>query len=334
MATLALGAEGDGGSMLRLFADMQALIQAQRRIEWKLTGLMKGQTTVTSTLDELRQDLQQIRGHLNIPQPKRAAVAPPSGGVPRQILTGSKLHSSLPLGSLPNTRPDAASNTAPPRFQELPETSGRGDIHPRTTSGGSGGSGGPRTRLAELEEEVLLLRRQDGRLLTQLGRWKKKWTGVKTEAECRLPGLPVEGNEPRGDALRRLLASRLHAISQGVRYTGETSEEEVERGASGMFGRGNTRLREIRYLADLDPNFQIPAQCLLQIQPNARRGGAQSWPNEDVIGIWHDGAVYLFSWLSPEECAHYASKQGDTALTTWMGSLMVDEEALQKMISL
>jgi len=348
----------DNVSLLRILGDVQALLAAQRRIEWKLTGLSKAQLAVNTSVEDVRQDVRDIRSRLSggggvepeaprgktksssrtslairslsrsksmagTPKSKaeeEAAADSPGGMNPRQRPAQLNLEGDQP-GS-PRDTPAAASPS--------PRSPGRGPTTPRKPPGPG-----------EQQEEVLRLRRDDGRMFTQVGRWKKTWGTARTSTECRLPGAEVKGNEVQGRTVERLLEGRLGVLSRGIELTGTSEQAVLVREFKRFRMTSTKRYHQTIYDAIMDASFRVPIQC---IAASAGSFTSTPWrtrgpvgvrvPEQDIIALWHEGVVYLYSWLTVEELDHFASPSGDGTLSQWIATVVIDEEALQKVISL
>eukprot|EP00931_Biecheleriopsis_adriatica_P092202 TRINITY_DN66016_c0_g1_i1.p1 TRINITY_DN66016_c0_g1~~TRINITY_DN66016_c0_g1_i1.p1 ORF type:complete len:354 (+),score=68.23 TRINITY_DN66016_c0_g1_i1:58-1119(+) len=341
----------DNVSLLRVLHDVQALLAAQRRIEWKLTGLSKAQIAVNTTLEDVRQDMRDIRNRMAggagvDPEPPKSRARAGS----RTALAIRSLSRSKSLAGTPKSRQEQEGEdrfssprerSRPPDLDfeaDGPAGSPRGDpTSPRSSASAARASPPPGGR-GGLEEEVLRLRRDDGRMFSQVGRWKKTWGSARTSTECRLPGLEVKGNEPPGRAVQRLLEGRLGVLSRGIELTGG-SEQAVLVRESKRFGMTSTkRYNQTIYDAAPDVAFRVPKQCVASaagsFQMNWRSKGPIGVPEQDIIALWHEGVVYLFSWLTVEELDHFASPAGDATLGQWIATSVIDEETLQKVVSL
>jgi hypothetical protein len=340
-------AGSDSPSLLRLLSDVQALLAAQRRIEWKLTGLSKAQLAVNGTLDSVKQDVSHLRSQLGGGEPpepvtpkssvskkssSRTALAIKNMSRSKSMTASPKPMEPVqetPVPSNSNTPAQTSSRTRPQSLDiGEPAVSAQRNIDSQSPS---------KSQLVSSQEEVLRLRLPNGRLFTQLGRWKKTWGSARTTAECRLPGIETEVGELKGQALDRLLDVRLAPLAPGIKLEG-TSEEALDNREFKRFGMKSTKsFQQTIFHAEMDVNFRVPKQCVVLPAGTFRSTKARgpvSVPEQDIVGTWEDGTVYLWSWLTVEEFEHFASSAGDSLLNQWMSTSTIDEDALQKTVSL
>ncbi|CAJ1344081.1 unnamed protein product [Effrenium voratum] len=329
--------ESENVSLVRILADVQALLAAQRRIEWKLTGLSKAQLAVNDTLEDFRQDLRDVRNRL---------AGGPGSPVDDKSRQRSQSRTALAIRSLSRSKSMTGQNSTEQGAQDVPSPEAKARQRPpqlelETEKGvlaepaRSSTSRSPKTQ--EHQEEVLRLRRADGRVFSQVGRWKKSWGSAKTWTSCRLPGIDVKG-EAAGGALERLLQGRLRAISKGVVLTGNSEEATAVREQRRLGMTNVIKYNQMLFDALLDSNFRVPRECIAAAAgsfttPYKARAPV-GVPKEDLIALWWEGEVILYSWLTPEEINHFASTDGDVLLSQWIASCVVNEEALQKLVSL
>lgn len=351
--------DNDAVSMVRLFADVQTIIAAQRRIEWKLTGLAMGQQAVTSSLAEVREEIKELKNRpiYGTPQPSNTVQTPQTAVTVATLATAnsgkrtvgwrSPMSPSSKNDERARTPSDAAEAETPERRkpaeltdlgeEEAPsprEAVTRSPFRsPTNKSRGSAASSSSERKLSEVEEEVLRLHRADGRLLAQLGRWKKRWAGKSATTECRLPSVVQEAGEPAVKALRRLLETRLAPLAGGVNIDQQMEQSVVVVKSYRRFGIRSERAQmQCMYNARIDPGFRIPRQCI--VLSAGKADGTEKRPQEDIIACWHDGIVYLYAWLTQDEIEHYSSPAGDATLSSWINKVNVDELALQKILAL
>eukprot|EP00930_Biecheleria_cincta_P008355 TRINITY_DN109776_c0_g1_i1.p1 TRINITY_DN109776_c0_g1~~TRINITY_DN109776_c0_g1_i1.p1 ORF type:complete len:360 (+),score=62.57 TRINITY_DN109776_c0_g1_i1:88-1167(+) len=345
----------DNVSLLRILSDVQALLAAQRRIEWKLTGLSKAQLAVNTSIDDVRQDVRDIRSRLSGGggvEPEAPRGRPKSSS--RTALAIRSLSRSKSMAGTPKTRaeeeagPDSPtgmnSRKRPTQLSleggEPGSPGGNGPASPRSAASRQQAPRKP-PGPGEQQEEVLRLRRDDGRMFTQVGRWKKTWGTARTSTECRLPGLEVKGSEAPGGTVERLLEGRLGVLSRGIELTGTSEQAVLVREFKRFRMTSTKRYHQTIYDAIMDASFRVPIQCIAATAgsftstPWRTRGpvGVRV-PEQDIIALWHEGVVYLYSWLTVEELDHFASPSGDGTLSQWIATVVIDEESLQKVISL
>eukprot|EP00435_Cladocopium_sp_Y103_P048962 s2094_g14.t1 len=195
-------------TLLRVLTDLQALLAAQRRIEWKLTGIEKAQLSVNDTLNSFRQDIVEMRGRIDaFPQDKSRPQTHPSSDPPSGPPDGPTAATAAVTAAPAKKRAQLDVDLSPVSIKESPNRSS-----PSTRSVKS---------VAQHQEEVLRLFRNDGRILTQVGRWKKN----KTTTACKLPAIDVRsGQEIAGQAVERMVNGRLGILSRGIVLTGESEE--------------------------------------------------------------------------------------------------------------
>lgn len=310
-------------TLLRVLTEMQALLAAQRRIEWKLTGIEKAQLSVNDTLNSFRQEIVEVRGRMDT---LRQDSQPQS----HQFQSHSRDQS-------PDTSP--ASKSARARVivpEEEPES--RVPSREIVPSRSSPSSRSVKTS-ATHQEEILRVFRNDGRILTQLGRWKK----AKTNTACKLPCAEVKGGESLGQAVDRLVRGRLGVLARGILLTGE-SEEVIPTTKSRRFSITNAmasvttpttpKKSQMIFEGLMDPSFRIPSVCVASTAGNFRpKGRGLSVPKEDILAIWWEGDIFLYSWLTSEELEYFAS-DGDAQLSQWIATSVVNEQSLQKVVSI
>lgn len=354
----------DNASLLRILSDVQALLAAQRRIEWKLSGLAKAQLAVTSTLDGVKEEMSSLRGQL-----ATGGLIPPADMSPRARATsdGSEMTIKRTMSRTATAirnmaRTGAIESSSKPRdpYQDSPVQSAVQSpvarmrpaeleefaspntamlMVPTLTPRSVASPMSPTRSRQTAEEEILRLRRNDGRFLVQLGRWKKTWGSARTTPECRLPAMEVQAGDERGAALDRLLDVRLTLLAPGIHLDG-SSEEVVDNRQYSRFGLKSTkRFHQTVFNATMDENFQTPKQCIVLTAGSftPTKGGRSSprhLPAQDIIGTWDDDTVFLFAWLTADELEHYSSSNGDNLLSQWISKAVIDEEALQRNISL
>jgi len=346
----------DNVSLLRILSDVQALLAAQRRIEWKLTGLSKAQLAVNASVEDVRQDVRDIRSRLSggggvEPDAPRGRQKSSS----RTALAIRSLSRSKSMAGTPKSRAEEDAGPDSPGGMNSRQRPAQLNLEGGDQPGSPGGNGpaSPRSQASrqqtprkppgpgEQQEEVLRLRRDDGRMFTQVGRWKKTWGTARTSTECRLPGLEVKGSEAPGRTVERLLEGRLGVLSRGIELTGTSEQAVLVREFKRFRMTSTKRYHQSIYDAIMDASFRVPIQCIAATAgsftstPWRTRGpvGVRV-PEQDIIALWHEGVVYLYSWLSVEELDHFASPSGDGTLSQWIATVVIDEESLQKVISL
>jgi len=351
MADFDEGGLPDNVSLLRILSDVQALLAAQRRIEWKITGLSKAQLAVNGSLEDVKQDMRDIRSRLaggagaDVETPRNRPRSTSRTALAIRSLARSKSMAGTPKSRAEdddgNTQIDSG-RQRPPNLDldekdNRPLTPRGASETPRSSSPRGGGAITPRPR-GQNEEEVLRLRRDDERMFVQVGKWKKTWGTARTSTECRLPGLEVKASEDAGRALERLLEGRLGVLSRGIELTGQSEKAVLVREFKRFRMTNTKRYNQTIYDAVLDVSFRVPRQCIAATGGSFttpwRTRGPVGVPEQDIIALWHEGVVYLFSWLTVEELEYFASPQGDNTLSQWIATSVIDEEALQKVISL
>lgn len=309
-------------TLLRVLTDLQALLAAQRRIEWKLTGIEKAQLSVNDTLNGFRQEIVEMRGRMDT---LRQDSQPQS----HQPQSHSRDQS-------PDTSPASKSARARVIVPEPEEQSFRAPSRDVVPTRSSPSSRSVKTS-APHQEEILRVFRNDGRILTQLGRWKK----AKTSTACKLPCAEVKAGESIGQAVDRLVHGRLGVLARGILLTGE-SEEVIPTTRSRRFSITNAmasvttpKKSQMIFEGLMDPSFRIPSVCVASTAGNFRpgKGRGLSVPKEDILAIWWDGDIFLYSWLTSEELEYFAS-DGDAQLSQWIATSVVNEQSLQKVVSI
>ncbi|CAE8713133.1 unnamed protein product [Polarella glacialis] len=204
-------------------------------------------------------------------------------------------------------------------------------MSPRETEPAMRSPPSPSRSRGTLDEEVLRLRRDDGRVFSQLGSWKKTWGVGKTSTDCRLPTMDMDESDPKGSGIDRLLEGRLGVLSRGIRLEGSSVTAKISRSTK-RFGITSSKLFTQQIYDAVSDNFKVPRQCVAltggAFQTPARHRGIEA-PEQDIIAVWHNGTVYLFCWLTVEELDHFSSPAGDGLLGQWIRDSMIDEEALR-----
>lgn len=328
MISTVMGSSEDAKNvtLLRVLTDLQALLAAQRRIEWKLTGLEKAQHSVNDTLKSFRQDIVEMRGRIDtFGQEKSKPQTHPSDSPVDGTPSATAVVTALTATASPKKRAQLDVELSPVSMKESPNRSS-----PSTRSVKS---------VAQHQEEVLRLFRNDGRILTQLGRWKKN----KTTTACKLPAIDVRpGQEIVGQAIERMVTGRLGVLSRGIVLTGE-SEEVIPTARSRRFSitgamsaaAGPKKSNQLIFEGLMDPSFRIPSVCVASVAGSFRptKVRAMNVPKEDILAIWWEGDVFLYSWLTSEELEFFAS-DGDSQLGQWIATSVVNEQSLQKVVSI
>eukprot|EP00933_Yihiella_yeosuensis_P050531 TRINITY_DN48332_c0_g1_i1.p1 TRINITY_DN48332_c0_g1~~TRINITY_DN48332_c0_g1_i1.p1 ORF type:complete len:377 (+),score=67.34 TRINITY_DN48332_c0_g1_i1:133-1263(+) len=357
------GIDENGGeqnqSLMRLLADVQALIAAQRRIEWKLTGLSKAQLAVNGSLAEVKQDVSQIRSALTgEPMPPPGDPQTPGTVTKTQSRTATAIRNlarskSMGAASKPREPPQESPLAASPLMGGDGSPANRqrpralDTLEGEETPARQGPMTTPRTLALSpiahgkdvVQEEVLRLRKHAGheaRYLCLLGRWKRTFTSAYHTTDCRYPAIECEEHEAKGDALDRLIDFRLHPIRDGIELSPAGTEEttSVRESKSSFFssmrGTKSVTVRSTIFDGIMVPQFDVAARSI--VLPAGSFSGSKkgvSIPMQDVIGCWDDNTVYLYSWLTHQEQQLFASADGDALLGRWIQAVKVDEDLLK-----
>lgn len=164
---------------------------------------------------------------------------------------------------------------------------------------------------------VLCLKRDDGRVLVQLGKWEEGSVVPK----CTLPGSKLHDCELPVDAVQRVLQEELWPFAHGVRKG--RVEQVVESRESARYRLKTRYVRTIQY-ATLSRDFVEPL-LPTPIGVGSLPSNMQHHAKSDLFLLRVHKKTYLCAWIAQELHEALSSPSGDKALKAWVSSVKVDE---------